>query len=210
EIYYPNHLNQILIAGSVMRIVPSKTKELWPIPENSKVIASTDLITERNISQPSKIIVRSATRSFEVNKGMKPMFSPKVEVFSGNEPKLTISGPPSGMPTTTYETIFYGRGRGIHSTTPFGGYLLKDVLANQVKYDADNITNGILIIAAEDGYRAVFTYSEVFNRNDQAEVLLVYEPENANGGAFKLFPAGDFFSDRAIKSVNSIHFESAK
>ena len=30
EIYYPNNLHKIIIAGSVSRIVPSKTKELWP------------------------------------------------------------------------------------------------------------------------------------------------------------------------------------
>jgi hypothetical protein len=32
EIYYPNNLHKILIASGVARIVPSKTKELWPLP----------------------------------------------------------------------------------------------------------------------------------------------------------------------------------
>ena len=59
EIYYPNNLHKILIASSVSRIVPSKTKELWTLPGSSKIVASTDLITERNISNPVRITVRS-------------------------------------------------------------------------------------------------------------------------------------------------------
>jgi hypothetical protein len=55
-----------------------------------------------------------------------------------------------------------------------------------------------------DGYRCVYTFSEVFNRNDQAEVLLIEDPENQDGGTFRFFPAGDFFSDRAVKAVSEI------
>ncbi len=35
EIYYPNFLHNSIIATDVMRIVPSKTKELWPLPSES-------------------------------------------------------------------------------------------------------------------------------------------------------------------------------
>jgi hypothetical protein len=55
-----------------------------------------------------------------------------------------------------------------------------------------------------DGYRCVYTYSEIFNRNDQAEVLLIEDKENQDGGVFRLFPAADFFSDRAVKAVSEI------
>jgi hypothetical protein len=57
EIYYPNNLHKIIIARSVSRIVPSKTKELWAITKSSKIVAGSDLITERNISDPVKITV---------------------------------------------------------------------------------------------------------------------------------------------------------
>ena len=32
DIYYPNNLHRVIIASDVMRIVPSKTKELWQLP----------------------------------------------------------------------------------------------------------------------------------------------------------------------------------
>lgn len=206
EIYYPNHLNEIIIAKSVMRIVPSKTHELWPLPENCKVVVGTDLLTSRNIEKPVKITIVSAISNLKISKGMQPLFSEKVDVFINNELKLTITNPPQSIPLITYETTFYGRGRGIHSTTPFTGFMVKEALAGLVISEKTSFQNSFLIIGAADGYRAVYTYSEIFNRNDQAELLMIYDPKNNDGGAFRLFPAGDFFSDRAIKAVSSVVF----
>jgi hypothetical protein len=207
EIYYPSHLHDIMLATDVMRIVPSKTHELWTLPENAKMVAGADLLTSRNIESPSKITVRSATREFDIVKGMSPMYSEQFDVFVNGSKTKIIKALPSDCDALTYEAIFYGRGRGIHSTTPFTGTPLKKVLAGQVPFNADNIRQAYIIVTARDGYRGVFTFSEVFNRNDQAEVLLIHAPKETDGGAFRLFPAGDFFSDRAIKSVNSIWFE---
>ena len=82
EIYYPNNLHKIIIAGSVSRIVPSKTKDLWPLPSTGKLVAGSDLISERNISDPVKITVRSFPKSFQVVKGMSPMYSSDIKLFS--------------------------------------------------------------------------------------------------------------------------------
>jgi len=209
EIYYPNHLHDILIAKSVMRIVPSKTKDLWPLAENSKIIAATDLITERNIENPVKITVKSVKMTFEVDRTIK-MFYPKFDVYADGKMIRTISNQPAGFMEITYETIFYGRGRGIHSSTPFHGVMLKDIFKDVTSRSKTNIQTGMLVVAALDGYRTIFTWSEVFNRNDQSEALLIYEPQNQDGGAFTLFPASDFFSDRSVKSVKSIYFDSEK
>jgi hypothetical protein len=207
EIYYPTHLHDIILATDVMRIVPSKTHELWTLPEKAKMVAGADLLTARNIESPSKITVRSAAREFEVEKGMSPMYSELFEVYVNGAKTKTIKTLPSDIDPLTFEAIFYGRGRGIHSTTPFTGAPLKKVLADQWPLNAKNIQQAYLIVSARDGFRGVFTFSEVFNRNDQSEVLLIHAPEETDGGAFRLFPAGDFFSDRAIKSVSSIWFE---
>lgn len=115
-----------------------------------------------------------------------------------------ISKVPAGKERANYETIFYGRGRGIHSTTPFNGFLLKDVLQPYFKLTPEVLRSGYFVVASVDGYRCVYTFSEVFNRNDQAELLLIEDPDNQDGGAFRLFPAGDFFSDRAVKAVSEI------
>jgi len=205
EIYYPVHRHEVIIATKVARIVPSKTKDLWPLPTDIKIVAGHDLITDRNISNPLKITVLSANQSYPVNKGLSPLFSPEIKVMSDG--KLLDQIDPSrdlGM-KLTYETIFYGRGRGIHSTMPFQGIPLKEVLKKYFKITDKNLKTGYFVVASVDGYRVVFTFSEIFNRNDQAELLLIEDKGNHDGGAFRLFPAADFFSDRAVKGVSEIY-----
>jgi hypothetical protein len=205
EIYYPNNLHRILIADGVSRIVPSRTKDLCELPAESKIVAANDLVTERNISSPVKITVKSFPKSFKVIKGLSPMFSKQVKLFSHGNQNGSIADYPPDPEMATYNTIFYGRGRGIHSTEPFTGLMLKDILARTYPVSRENLQKGIICIAAEDGYRCALTYSELFNRNDQQEFLLVKTVRGEDGGLFRIFPACDFFSDRAIKSVSEIH-----
>jgi hypothetical protein len=204
EIYYPNHRHEIIIATNVTRIVPSKTKDLWPLPTETRLIIGTDLLTERNIANPVKITVISASVQYPINKDMSPLFSESIKVYDRDKFLKEITKIPASAQKINYETIFYGRGRGIHSTTPFHGYLLKDILESDYTATPELLRNGYLVVASVDGYRCVYTISEVFNRNDQAEVLLIEDPENQDGGIFRLFPAGDFFSDRAVKAVSEI------
>jgi len=58
-------------------------------------------------------------------------------------------------------------------------------------------------VAAVDGYRGTYTFSEVVNRNDQSEVLMIEEQEE--GGRLRRLPSADFFSGRAVKAINEIH-----
>jgi hypothetical protein len=205
EIYYPNNLHKILISSGVSRIVPSKTKELWTLPGSSGIIAANDPITERNISNPMKITVKSWPGSFKMEKGLTPMHSEEIKVYNGENEIGKIASIPESVNEVTFNTIFYGRGRGIHSTTPFTGYMLKDILLEYYPVTKENLRTGMLCISAKDGYRCSLSYSELFNRNDQQELLLVKTVPQEDGGLFRMFPACDFFSDRAIKSVSEIH-----
>jgi hypothetical protein len=204
EIYYPYDLHKIIIASSVSRIVPSKTKDLWTLPVSSKIVAGSDLVTERNISDPVKITVKSIRKSFPVVKGMSPMYAKDFRLFDG-EKQLVQLAPEIEKDKTTFNTIFYGRGKGIHSTSPFTGLLLKDVIGKFYPLSRINIQQGIFCLVGKDGYRCAVSYSELFNRNDQKEFLLIRTKPDEDGGLFRIFSAADFFSDRAIKSVSEIH-----
>lgn len=207
ELYYPNNLHRIIIATGVARIVPSKTNELWDLPTESKIVAGNDLLTSRNISNPVRITVRSYPASFKTVKGMSPMYSDSFAVYGKDEKKLAeIAATPAGMPKQTYQTIFYGRGRGIHSTTPFHGIMVKDLLLPYYPFSEDALKRGLLCVVAADGYRMTVSWSELFNRNDQQEMLLIEDVNGEDGGRFRFFPACDFFSDRAIKSVASVYY----
>ncbi len=205
EIYYPNSLHRILIASDVSRIVPSKSGDLWELPGESRIVAGNDLITERNITSPVRITVRSFPKSFNVTRGLSPIYSDKFKLFENNTVRAEIAAKPVDLDEVTYNAIFYGRGRGIHSTMPFSGVVLKDFLLSYFPVTRDNLKSGIMCVASVDGYRCAVSYSELFNRNDQQEFLLVQTDKEEDGGFFRLFPAGDFFSDRAVKSISEIH-----
>jgi hypothetical protein len=204
EIYYPINLHKILIVNGVARIVPSKTKELWPLPTQSKIVVAGDLITERNISSPVKITVKSYSHSYTLSQGMSPLYSQEIEIFGSDKKTGQIGNLPASLNAVTYNTIFYGRGKGIHSTTPFDGIMLKDLLLKYYPVTKENLKAGLICIAGKDGYRSVVSYSELFNRNDQQEFMLIKTKEKEDGGLFRIFAACDFFSDRAIKAVSEI------
>jgi hypothetical protein len=205
EIYYPNNLHRIIIASGVSRIVPSKTKELWALPEKSKIVAANDLITERNISNPVRITVKSYPKSFRVVEGMSPMFSNTIKIFKGSELAGHVSSIPEAVKNVTFNTIFYGRGKGIHSTSPFTGGMLKEILIGYYPLTRQSLRSGIICVTGEDGYRCTISSSELLNRNDQQEFLLIRTVQGEDGGLFRMFAACDFFSDRAVKSISEIH-----
>ena len=207
EIYYPVNRHRILIATSVARIVPSKSKDLWPLPQQTKVIACNDLITARNISNPVRITVRSLDSKYTINKGMSPMYSETMRLCVNGKQRKTISELPQKSSNLTYETVFYGRGMGIHGTTPFTGSMLSDILSGYYTLSPEVLQKGIAVIAGIDGYRAAFTLSEIVNRNDQEEMLIIDRDNYEGAGRFSIFPAADFFSDRAIKSVMEINLQ---
>ncbi|PLW93279.1 MAG: hypothetical protein C0591_15040 [Marinilabiliales bacterium] len=205
EIFYPIHRHEIIIGTRVMQIVPSKTKEYWPLPEEPRLIAAADLLTERNISNPSRITIKSLDQYFEVNREINPMFSESMGIYDNDEQEISrISDMPEDN-EISYPNIFYGRGRGIHAVTPFNGVLLKNQLASFFPLSREALKTGMFTISSVDGYRAAFTYSEVMNRNDQSEVLLIDQGET-DGGRFIIYPSADFFSDRAVKSINGIWY----
>ncbi|NTW23217.1 MAG: hypothetical protein HGA37_00845 [Lentimicrobium sp.] len=206
EIYYPIHRHEILIAAKVRRIVPSKTKDLWPLPADSKLIVASDLYTERNISNPVKITVKSSTLSFKIDRDIPDMYAPELKFYTGSRHLTTLADGMLKGNMVSYGSVFYGRGRGIHGTTPFNGVMFKNFAAEYYKMSPEALKTGLFIVSAPDGYRAVFTYSEIFNRNDQAEVLIVPYNNKKNEGAYLLYPAADFFSDRSIRCWNEVKF----
>jgi hypothetical protein len=210
EIYYPNILHNIIIASGVARIIPSRTKDLWPLPAESKIVAAYDLVTERNISSPVKITVRSFPHSFVVNRDLSPLYSSKISLFDSSKQIGLIDKIPEGVSFVTFNTIFYGRGRGIHSTSPFSGVFLKNLLQKYYPVNRKDLQSGLMCIAGEDGYRCAVSYSELFDRNDQQEFMLIKTNPMEDGGLFRIFAAADFFSDRAIKSVSEILFDIIK
>jgi hypothetical protein len=203
ELYYPVQRHQILIANRVMRIVPSKSKDQWPLPEKTRLIIGSDLVTERNISEPVSIVVRSLNTVFAVDRDIR-MWAPEMLVTGVAGSPYLLNAIPENIQRESLNQVFYGRGKGIHGITLFKGIYLKDLFASQIPVTSERIRSGLFVIAGVDGYRCAVTYSELMNRNDNAEVMLIDENNYENAGKFSCLFGADFFSDRAIKSITEI------
>ncbi len=203
EIYYPIHRHEILVATKVTPIVPTKSKEQWPLPKETRLVVASDLLTERNIPSPNKITIHSVKLSFPVNRKL-PLFSPEVTLFKEGRRIKALSTYPKHLPQERYPIVFYGRGRGIHDVTVFQGAQLREVFQPYYPVSKKALQRGLFVVAAADGYRCAYTFSEIMNRNDQSEVLVI-DGGKEKGGLFRLLPSADFFSDRAVKAVKEIH-----
>lgn len=207
ELFYPIHRHEIIIATQVMQIVPSKSKDYWPLPKEGKLIVASDLFTERNISNPTSITVKSLKHKYEINRDLAPLYAPELHIKLQDTEVETLTALPGNIQIVEYPSVFYGRGRGIHGVTVFRGILLKDLMGKYVEINKENIQTGMFTIAGIDGYRGAFTFSELFNRNDQSEILLMTDKTSHRKGKFSLYVSADFFSDRAIKAMSEIRFD---
>ena len=68
-------------------------------------------------------------------------------------------------------------------------FFLKDLLLKDYPVNRDNLKSGIVCIVGKDGYRSVVSYSELFNRNDQQEFMLIKTRPEEDGGLFRIFAA---------------------
>jgi hypothetical protein len=209
EIYYPNNLNTILLATHVMRIVPEKTKNQWPLPTECRIVVGSDLAAVRNISSPTKIRVRTFSREMEIVKGKFPMKAEEVKVSLDDKQIDLLKDAPSRCSPLSLHTVFYGKGRGLHSTHPFTGCGINEYLNGKITVSEETLKTSLVMFAAEDGYRAVFSLSELCNRNDQQQTLLLFNPDHRGDGSFRIFPSCDFFSDRSVKGLTAIWIVTA-
>lgn len=207
EIYYPTSRFNIIIAASVAPILPHAVDVKWPMPEKMKIVAGDDLITERNILSPETITIKSI--KLDEDQNTKKAVKGKLELSDNGKNITVIDKFPVSYKEYTYNTVFYGRGRGIHGIDPFTGIPLNYVLQQYYPLTDNNIMNGVFEVISADNYRCAYTFSEVFNRNDQKDVLFI-NTEGNDDGKFMLFPGADFFSDRAIKSLVEFRFKNEK
>lgn len=206
EIYYPANLHQIIIATQVSPIIPTKSKEKWPLPKATKVVNALDMATERNILKPSRIHVFSSPLQFPIKEKSKKLIADSISIFQEGKKISEVKNLARNLELRTYPSVFYGRGMGFHGIEYFSGKLFKAFLAEFFACNRTNIQKGYIVVAGADGYRAAIAFSELCNRNDQADFLIIDQGTKSNKGRFRLFPTPDFFSDRAVYALSQIHF----
>jgi excisionase family DNA binding protein len=88
------------------------------------------------------------------------------------------------------------------------GYLLRDLIAASLKLGPDMYGKSIAVAGARDGNRSVLSLSEIINRSDNQDILLI-EKKEPGSGRYRLYPAGDYFADRDVRAVERIEIINA-
>lgn len=210
EVFFASQLRRIIVADRVAPIPPHKVKVNWTLPAKPKLVCADDLLAERNLEDPVKLTVFSARRSFTVTRNLKPLYSGQVGLFRGDEKQGDLKAPGREDEVRSCPVFFYGRGMGYHGRQDFRGALLGRILQRHFPVDRERLRRGYFLLAGADGYRLLLSYSELCNRSDNAEWLLIDRGRGGDGGRYSLYPAPDFFSDRAVKALRAVHLERAE
>lgn len=208
EIFHTTIPHQVMIATEMAPIVPYRKEVAYPVSDTWKVIAGNDLLAFRHLTNPVKIIVASFDqKNYPIQRDLKPLYSDQVTVVKGEVQLLQIETPYESNRLTTYESSFFGMGMGNHPADPFEGPQLRTLINEKVDLrDPMQIQKGLVCFAGLDGYRAVYSFSELFNRNDQMHPILDITPTPDEGGYYRIFHPADFFADRSVKSLQEIYF----
>jgi hypothetical protein len=201
EIYYRDSFD-ILITKSIQAINPARAKITWPLPAEPRLICGGDLLDIRFLSNPTKITVKSY---FEAGASEKPkdIYAPEIRIVAKTG-TATIRDIGPSVQKRKYESVLYGHGMGYKEVLNVLGFRLKDVLAEHAALTPEGAGSSIIVASAKDGYRVVFSASEIMNRNDNHDYLLNDLKDQSSGGRYTLIVTPDYFADRDVRSVEKI------
>ncbi len=201
EIYYRNSFD-ILIAKTIWAINPSRAKTKWALPEEPRLMCGSDLLNIRFLSNPTKITVKSFHGNLPDEKP-KDIYSAEFKIVT-SAGSVSIGEIGSSAEKRTLNNVRYGHGMGFKDVQNLTGFRLKDLI--ELRLNPGDVRDSIAVVSAKDGYRVALSASEILNRNDNQDFILVDRKGSAEDGRYLLFEAGDFFADRDVRSVEKIEF----
>jgi len=203
ELYYTKNIHSIILSKSVSSIRPSKINKVWPMPNVPRMIFSNDLFNDRYIENPVKVTVVSYKDDFTKE---KELYSEEIHLCLDGKEIEKIDNISSDNTFKSIEVIDYGHGMGFKGIQTIEGAPLKfeiSEILNEYKLKPD-LQNSLVVISAKDSYRAVYTLSEIMNRNNGDDFLLIDKEDDPKAGKFRLYSSSDFFVDRCVRSINKI------
>jgi hypothetical protein len=217
EIFYKNP-GEVLIATSAKAIEPHHTKgcgechgpevfqpaldQLKRKIDFPKLVMTNDFYTDRALENVVKIEVIDF-KGQSPKKEMKKLYSAKFMLHNGKGKTREIADL-SGYSRAAVTQKEVGDGRGYHGLYKFDGVPLKDILIKAGSAEGINLA---VLVSAPDGYRALFSYGELFLRPD-GDRILVADMKNKirldEDGKFIVIPPDDLAADRDVKAVEKI------
>ncbi|HBE88445.1 MAG TPA: hypothetical protein DDW67_04810 [Elusimicrobia bacterium] len=201
EIFYAADGFGALIAASARSVTAPKrrTDKDWPLPQGPRLVATKDLYNCRFIAAPSKITVRSLPGDFPGEKH-KHVYAPAFSVTHAGGTFEVKGAGKAGI--RTYEAAGYGHGTGFKGMKKVEGFLFRGALV-RTGISPQESGSYLVAVSAGDAYRAAFSLSELINRGDNADFLVV-DNGKAEDGRFSLFSPADFFVDRNVRGMSKV------
>jgi hypothetical protein len=208
EVFHTTNPHQVLIATEVAPIKPYRREVDYPVGNTWKLVNAGDLFAFRTLENPVKITVLSFDeKEYTIVRDLQPMYSEAISVVSGQAFVGEMEIASDSTQWLKYHTSFYGMGMGNHGNKYFEGPRLIDVMPGGFDpFDANMNRHGLVCMAGIDGYRAIFSFSELFNRVDQVFPILAIPPDTLDGGYYRMFHPVDFYADRSVKSLAEMYF----
>lgn len=210
EIFHTSKLHEIILATEAAPIEPHRKSVSYPVSKTWKIVAANDLYSHRNIENPTRLTVLSFNKKdYTIKRDLDPVYSAELKIVIDNLSSQAVSDFYIQKPDSTenlfkYNSTFYGMGMGYHPSPVFKGILLNDEFSSHINLlDNSLIKNGLLCFVSVDGYRAIFSFSELFNRVDQVSPMLAIT-ENGDGGYYRIYLPSDFYADRSVKGLSEI------
>jgi hypothetical protein len=117
------------------------------------------------------------------------------------------------LPRILVEDAGVGMGTGFRGIRNWEGVPLKGLLSHLLPSGVDPRDTYVLVTAA-DGYRSLYSGSEVFNKLDEKCVLLIDrrngEPLGVGSGRYAITQRVDFYLDRNVRMVKEIRLVAPK
>ncbi len=207
EIFFTHFPHQVIIATEMSPIKPYKREVEYPTGNAWKVIASTDLFAYRELENPTKIIVKSFDKKdYIINRDFKKTISPKVDIYKNDSMFLTIDTLMNSQPLIQYNLVFYGLGMGYHPSSTFKGFDMLPLVEQQFTGDLNKwMASGVACFAGIDGYRVIYSFSELFNRVDQVKPILAIPDKYSESGYFRIYHPSSFYADMSAKGLAEIY-----
>jgi len=208
EIFLGHQMHQVIIATEQASIEPYKKEVSYPKGSVWKVVASTDLYSYRELENPTKITIKSFDKKhYPIDRKPEDPYSPTVNLVFDNELKSTVGANVEQYPHLKYASIFYGMGMGDHGSPYFEGPMLRPMVEKFFEPDTQGwMRSGLAFVVGKDGFRNVFSVSELFNRVDQVEPILSIPPDRVKSGHFRLYHPAAFFADFSVRNLAEINF----
>lgn len=182
---------------------------LLSVPQGWLLVTSSDDSSGRFVDDVTEISVHQVGIPVKDTREAAKKTVIDVPMLVGLDGKQTPLTPQQcrRMPRSVWKDTTFGLGKGFHGRHTWQGISLDALLRPMLPPGTDPNKTWVLVTAA-DGYRSLFSGSEIFSAPEGKSVLLADREDGAvlgaGSGRYHIVSRSDFYIDRSVRLVKEI------